>query len=72
MYLTIESIYYLIAIVSIACGAAYKLDNCTGSALHMPALRDFVATLRARSYIQQFRKQAFPIASILTLPVQKK
>ena len=25
MYLTIESVYYLIAIVSIACGAAYKL-----------------------------------------------
>jgi len=24
MYLTIESIYYLIAIVSIACGAAYR------------------------------------------------
>ena len=25
MYLTIESVYYLIAIVGIACGAAYKL-----------------------------------------------
>ena len=30
MYLTIESIYYLIAIVSIACGAAYKLGYANG------------------------------------------
>ena len=30
MYLTIESVYYLIAIVSIACGAAYKLGYANG------------------------------------------
>lgn len=30
MYLTIESVYYLIAIVSIACGAAYKLGYSNG------------------------------------------
>ena len=30
MYLTIESVYYLIAIVSIACGATYKLGYANG------------------------------------------
>jgi len=30
MHLTIESVYYLIAIVSIACGAAYKLGYANG------------------------------------------
>ncbi len=30
MYLTIESVYYLIAIVSIAYGAAYKIGYAIG------------------------------------------
>lgn len=30
MYFTLESVYYLIAIVSIACSAAYKLGYHNG------------------------------------------
>ncbi len=50
-----QTIYYFIAIISIVCGAAYKLGfSCIGSASHTPALRDFVATLRARLHIPRF------------------